>query len=59
MNLIGYWHKEDQTRVGELERRPYDEKKTFASKVTEASVFPKRLNSASWKWKTSIEKGKS
>ena len=27
MNLIGFWHCDEQTRFGELERKVYDEKK--------------------------------
>ena len=33
MNLIGYWHSEEQTRVGEHERKVYEQKKNFAGKV--------------------------
>ena len=33
MNLIGYWHSEDQVRVGEHERRESEEKKDLAGKV--------------------------
>ena len=33
MNLIGHWRSEDQTRVGERERKVYEEKKNFAGKV--------------------------
>ena len=34
MNLIGYWHSEDQARVGERERKVFEEKKNLAGKVT-------------------------
>ena len=34
MNLTGYWHSDDQVRVGEYEKRVFDEKKNFAGKVT-------------------------
>ena len=33
MNLIGHWRSEDQTIVGERERKVYEEKKNFAGKV--------------------------
>ena len=33
MNLIGYWQSENQTRIGERERKVYEEKKNFAGKV--------------------------
>ena len=33
MNLNGFWRSEERTRVGELERQAYEEKKNFAGKV--------------------------
>ena len=33
MNLIGYWHGEEQTRVGERERKVYEEERNFAGKL--------------------------
>ena len=33
MNLIGYWRSEDQSRVGEYERRVFEEQKHFAGRV--------------------------
>ena len=35
VNLIGYWHSEDQTRAGEYERRAFEEKKSFAKDACE------------------------
>ena len=34
MNLIGYWHSDEQIRVGEYQRRVCEEKKNFAGKAT-------------------------
>ena len=34
MNLTGYCQSEDQTRVGEREKKVYEEKKNFAGKVS-------------------------
>ena len=33
MNLIVYWHSEEQTRAGEQERKVYEKKNNFAGKV--------------------------
>ena len=33
MNLIGFWHSEEQPRVGEHARKVFEEKKNFARKV--------------------------
>ena len=43
MNLIGYWHSEDQIRVGEYERRVFQQKKNFAGNVTKIAKMIVRL----------------
>ena len=43
MNHIGYWQSEDQTRVGERERKVFEEKKNFAGKVREISNMLVRI----------------
>ena len=43
LNLIGYWHSEDQVRVGEYERRVFDEKKNVAGKVTKIAKMLVRM----------------
>ena len=37
MNLIGYWHSENQVRVGEYERRVFEEKENFAGIVSKVA----------------------
>ena len=41
MNLIGYWQREEQTRVGERGRKVFEEKKNFAGKVNK---MPRRFS---------------
>ena len=43
MNLSGYWHSEDQVRVGEYERREFEEKKKFAGKVNKIAKMVVRM----------------
>ena len=43
MNLTGYWRREDQIRVGENERRVFEEKKKFAGKVTKIAKMLVRM----------------
>ena len=43
MNLIGYWQNEDQVRVGEYERREFEEKKSFAGKVNKVAKMLVRM----------------
>ena len=43
MNLIGYWHSEEQTRVGERERKVYEEKKNLAGKVNKIAKMIVRM----------------
>ena len=33
INLFGSWHNGEKSRVGELERKAYEEKKNFARKI--------------------------
>ena len=43
MNLIGYWHNADQTRVGERERKVYEEEKNFVGKVSKIAKMLVRM----------------
>ena len=43
MHLIGYWHSEDQLRVGEYERREFEETKNFAGKVNKIARMLVRM----------------
>ena len=42
MNLIGYWHSEEQT-VGEHERKVCEEKKNFAGKINKIAKMLVRM----------------
>ena len=42
-NFIGDWHSDHQIRVGEYERRVFEEKKNFAGKVTEIAKTMMRM----------------
>ena len=41
MNLIGYWHSDDQIRVGGRERRVFDEMMNFAGMATKIAKITK------------------
>ena len=43
LNLFGFWHNEEQTRVGELERWAYEEKTKFAGKVNKIAKMIVRI----------------
>ena len=43
MNLTAYWRSEDQVRVGEYERRVFEEKRNLAGKATKIAKMIVRM----------------
>ena len=50
LNVVGCWHSEDQIRVGEYERREYEDNKNFAGKVTQIAKMRFASLEFLWAW---------